>query len=83
MDKYSGADMTFAELQAELDIWNRVYWAINRPIWAVETKPDGGRTCKPEDTIPPRLANLPGQDAPGCGNVGQDRQGYQPENNNV
>jgi hypothetical protein len=38
---------------SELDIWNRVYWAINRPSAVVETKGMAEMPDKVPDTIPP------------------------------
>lgn len=52
---------SFAELQAQLNIYNICYWYFNRPLWA------GNRNCanksgvpvdRTQEDCPPRPVNL-------------------------
>jgi hypothetical protein len=76
---------------AELDIWNRVYWAINRPmkmggLLAGNVGSQGEKPAKVPDTTAktrPEHVNLPAQDKRRKVNGGQVVSTYQLGKNNV
>jgi hypothetical protein len=77
--------MTFAELQAEMNIYNLCYWYFNRPLWA------GNQNCanksgvpvdRTQEDCPPREVNLRQETGQGCKVIVKQVAEYQSEAKN-